>query len=150
MDDRKRALKWISLILEMGVTVAILSFKIVYYWKKNQNGFFSGKADFVAWVAVSIFISVYPIVSLLIPNIVALSDPGKYERYAFFAAFYLQGLIFNIVLESISFIGGTMCLDGDWINIVIRMFTCHIVSIIPFIMLCISEGRPVRKNEKYT
>lgn len=124
-----------SLVLDIGILLAIVIFKLIYYIGKYQRGFFGSALFFLAWTVIGILISIVPAV-LILALIVSIQQrngaaPNKYLNLKN----CIGWIVFNIVFEFTSLIGATMSLDGDWMDIGIKMLFCHFLSFLPVILL---------------
>lgn len=145
-----RILANITLFIDLLIAAAIFILKIIYYINKLNNGYFQFFISFLIWTFVSVVISIAPVTLLIIPNVADLIGKGDIIRYDIFVISSISGIVFNILFEFVSALGGGMCMDTDWVDIALRMVLCHFVTIVPFIMsIFLNMGqRAMRKNTK--
>ncbi len=154
MNSKRHKTLLVSLVIEFGILITIVIFKIIYYINiaMYQYGLiryrvliefiessFWSFMGLLLWTVVSIAFSIIPVVLLIKPGVAEVrrndsneNDPSEYKPND--CALYLKFVALNIILEIVSVIGATMCLDGLWLSIAVKMFLCHVISLIPYIM----------------
>jgi hypothetical protein len=86
------------------------------------------------WAVVSIAFSIIPVVMLIKSGVAEVRNGNSKENNPDNSSLYVKFVVVNVLLEIVSCFGATMCLDGLWLSIAVKMFLCHVISLIPFIM----------------
>ena len=146
MNERGKTLSWIALLMEFVLLAGIVAVKMIYYLERYQDRYYKTFAGFVAWTAVSLFISLLPVLFLIISSAVGVKY-GDYENHAVFLALYLKWVVINFLIEAISLIVSIKGIDSMKVTIAERMLICHAVSLVPFFVM-FSTRKKVEKNIK--
>ena len=145
---RNRIMSKITLFLAFIILIAIIISKIIYYIHKLKIDYFKGIFDFGIWTCLSIFISITPMLLLIIPSIADIIGKKKLIYDAFVIP-SVMALVFNVIFEIVSLLGSAMCLDLDyWMDMAFLMLGFHFFSIIPVVLAVINniEQRAVRRK----
>jgi len=127
-----RVLNIVTIILDALLLAVCAVVKLNYYItepKFSSSGPNIYDVIWIGWMVISILITLSP----MLTRIIVLCFV-KYKKQLLALLIPLFVWCGDLMFEFISMLGGTMCLDDDWIDTAVTLLLCLLLFIIPTVL----------------
>jgi hypothetical protein len=143
-----KVLNILTIVLDVLLIILLSAVKADYYISDNK---LSGGIDFydvlwICWIPLSFLITLSPMITQVI---ILLFVRFKKQLFALLFPFFT--LCGDLGFEVVSMIGGTMTLDGEWMDTAVLIAECLLLFNVPLILslaALIVNGAFLRKEKR--
>lgn len=127
-----KVLNILTIVLDVLLIILLSAVKTDYYI--NDNKLSGGGIDFydvlwICWIPLSFLITLSPMITQVIILLFV-----KFKKQLFALLFPFFALCGDLGFEVVSMIGGTMTLDGEWMDTAVLIAECLLLFNVPLIL----------------
>ena len=144
-----KVLNIITIVLDVLLIILLSAVKADYYINDNElSGGGIGFYDvlWICWIPLSFLITLSPMIAQVIILLFL-----KFKKQLFALLLPLFALCGDLCFEVVSMIGGTMTLDGEWMDAAVLIAECLLIFNVPLILSLVAlivNGAFLRKEKR--
>jgi hypothetical protein len=139
MPSRKyKIINTITTILTIIFIITAILLKTLYYQKRCSAGYFHSTLQTVVWITGSMFLTIFPMVLLLISCVADKSHVTTRGTTSLAASAVTTML--GIIVSLISMIISVFLNDTLWTDAAVKMLAYNVLTLIPIILKTINDN----------